>query len=91
MNNIEKLANIFSISVLLKDYMLILYGGKAKAYRGENGEWYLESEVTIVAIALNDFKDFGWSRNIVTFSCHGDAFDLQLVQVQDLNPFRFAR
>lgn len=91
MNNIEILANIFSKSVLLKNYMLILNGGEAKAYKGGNGEWYVESEVTGVAIALNDFEDIGWSRDIVTFTCKGEGFDLQLVQVLDLNQFRFAK
>lgn len=92
MNDIEILANIFSKSVLLKDYMLILNGGEARAYKGDNGEWYVESEVTSVALALNDFEDFGWSRDIVTFTCHGrGVFSLQLVQVLDLNQFRFAK
>ena len=90
MNNIEILANIFSKSVLLKDYMLILNGGEARAYCND-GKWYVESEVTGVAIALNDFEDIGWSRNIVAFTCHGEGFDLQLVQVLDLNQFRFAK
>ena len=90
MNNIEILSNIFSKSVLLNDYMLILNGSEAKAYQSD-GEWYVESEVTGVAIALNDFEDFGWSRDIVTFTCHGEGFDLQLVQVLDLNQFRFAK
>ena len=89
MNDIDILANIFSKSVLLKDYMLILNGGEAKAYKGDGGEWYVESEVTGVAIALNDFEDFGWSKDIVTFTCNGKGFDLQLVQVLDLNQFRF--
>ena len=91
MNDIEILANIFSKSVLLKDYMLILNGAEAKAYKGDNGEWYVESEVTGVAIALNDFEDFGWSRDIVTFTCRSEGFDLQLVQVLDLNQFRFTK
>jgi hypothetical protein len=91
MNNIEILANIFSKTVLLKNYMLILNGGEAKAYTGGNGEWYVESEVTGVALALNDFEDIGWSRDIVTFTCKGEGFDLQLVQVLDLNQFRFAK
>lgn len=92
MNNIEILANIFSKSVLLKDYMLILDGCEAKAYKGDNGEWYVESEVTSVALALNDFEDFEWSRDIVTFTCRGrGVFSLQLVQVLDLNQFRFAK
>lgn len=91
MNNIEILANIFSKSVLLKNYMLILNGGEAKAYQSGNGEWYVESEVTGVALALNDFEDFGWSRDIVTFTCHGEGFDLQLVQVLNLNQFRSAK
>lgn len=91
MNNIEILANIFSKSVLLKDYMLILNGSEARAYQGGIGEWYVESEVTGVAIALSDFEDFGWSRDIVTFTCSGEEFYLQLVQVLDLNQFRFAK
>lgn len=91
MNNIEILSNIFSKSVLLKDYILILNGGEARAYTGSNGEWYVESEVTGIAIALNDFENFGWSRNIVTFTCHGEGFDLQLVQILDLNQFRLAK
>lgn len=91
MNNIEILANIFSKTVLLKDYTLILNGGEARAYKGGAGEWYVESEVTGVALALNDFKDFGWSRDIVTFTCKGEGFDLQLVHVLDLNQFRFAK
>lgn len=91
MNNIEILANILSCSVLLKDYMLILNGGRAFAYKGVNGEWYVESDVTGVAIALKDFEDFSWSRNIVTFTCRGEVFDLQFVQVLDLDPFRFAK
>lgn len=91
MNNIEILSNIFSKSVLLKDYILILNGGEARAYTGSNGEWYVESEVTGVAIALNDFENIGWSRNIVTFTCHDEGFDLQLVQVLDLNQFRLAK
>jgi hypothetical protein len=91
MNNIEILANIFSKTVLLKNYMLILNGGEARAYKGGAGEWYVESEVTGVALALNDFEDFGWSRGIVTFTCHGEGFDLQLVQVLDLNQFRSAK
>lgn len=91
MNNIEILANIFSKSALLKDYMLILNGGEAKAYKGDNGEWYVKSEVTGVTIALNDFEDFGWSRDIVTFTCFGEGFYLQLVQVLDLNQFRFTK
>jgi hypothetical protein len=91
MNNIEILANIFSKSVLLKDYMLILNGGEARAYKGGAGEWYMESEVTGVALALNDFEDFDWSRDIVTFTYHGEGFNLQLVQVLDLNQFRLAK
>ena len=91
MKDIKILTNIFSKSVLLKDYMLILNGGEARAYQGGNGEWYVESEVTGVAIALSDFEDFGWSKNIVTFTCHGEGFDLQLVQTLDLNQFRFAK
>lgn len=91
MNNIEILANIFSKSVLLKDYMLILNGGEAKAYKGDSGEWYVESEVTGLSLALNEFENFGWSRGIVTFTCRGEGFDLQLVQILDLNQFRFAK
>lgn len=91
MNNIEILANIFSKSVLLKNYMLLLNGGEAKAYKGGNGEWYVESEVTGVAIALNDFEEIGWARDIVSFSYRGEGFYLQLVQVLDLNQFRFAK
>lgn len=91
MNDIEILANIFSKSVLLKDYLLILNGAEAKASKGENGEWYVESEITDIAIALNDFEDFGWSRGVMTFTCKGEGFDLQLVQVLDLNQFRFAK
>lgn len=91
MNDIEILANIFSKSVLLKDYILILDGSEARAYKGDNGEWYVESEAG-AAIALNDFEDFDWSRNIVTFTCRGrGVFDLQLVQVLDLNQFRLAK
>lgn len=88
MNDIEILANIFSKSVLLKNCMLILNGGEAKACQGGNGEWYVESEVTGVAIALNNFEDIGWSRNIVTFTCNGEGFDLQLVHVLDWNQLR---
>lgn len=91
MNNIEILANIFSKTVLLKGYMLLLNGGEAKAYKGDNGEWYVESEVTGVAIALNDFEEIGWGRDIVTFTCKGEGFYLQLVQVLDLNQFRFTK
>lgn len=91
MNDIEILANIFSKSVLLKNYMLILNGEEAKAYRGGNGEWYVESERLGVAIALNDLEDFGWSKDIVTFTYKGEGFDLQLVQVLDFNQFRFAK
>lgn len=91
MNNIEILANIFSKSALLKDYMLILNGGEARAYKGDAGEWYVENEVTGTTIALNDFEGFGWSRDIVTFTCNGKGFDLQLVQVLDLNQFRFPK
>lgn len=91
MNNIEILTNIFSKSVLLTDYILLLNGSEAKAYKGGNGEWYVESEVTGVAIALSNFEDFGWSRDIVTFTCNGEVFDLQLVQVLDFNQFRFAK
>lgn len=91
MNNIEILANIFSKSILLKNYMLILNGSEAKAYKGSNGEWYVENEVTGVAIALNDFEEIGWGRDIVTFTSKGEGFYLQLVQVLDLNPFRFAK
>ena len=91
MNNIEILANIFSKSVLLKNYMLLLNGGEAKAYKGGNGEWYVESEVTGVAIALNDFEEIGWAGDIVSFSYRGEGFYLQLVQVLDLNQFRFAK
>ena len=91
MNDIEILANIFSKSTLLKDYSLILNGAEAKASKGENGEWYVESEITDIAIALNDFEDFGWSSGVVTFTCKGVGFDLQLVQVLDLNQFRFAK
>lgn len=91
MNDIEILADIFSKSVLLKDYMLILNGVEAKAYKGDNGEWYVECEDTGVTIALNNFEDFGWSRDIVTFTYYGEGFYLQLVQVLDLNQFRFAK
>lgn len=91
MNDIEILANIFSKSVLLKDYMLLLNGGEAKAYQGSRGEWYVESEVTGLAIALNDFEDIGWSRDLVSFTCKDEGFDLQLVQVLDLNKFQFAK
>lgn len=87
MNNIEILANIFSKSVLLNDYMLILNGSEAKAYQSGDGEWYVESEVTGVVIALNDFEDLAWNRSKVTFTCYGEGFDLQLVQVLDLNQF----
>lgn len=91
MNDIEILANIFSKSVLLKDYMLILNGSEAKAYKGGNGEWYIENEVTGVAIALNNFEEIGWARDIVTFTCKGEGFYLQFVQVLDLNQFRFTK
>lgn len=91
MNSIEILTNIFSKSVLLTDYILLLNGSEAKAYKGSNGEWYVENEVTGVAIALSNFEDFGWSRDIVTFTCNGEVFDLQLVQVLDFNQFRFAK
>lgn len=91
MNDIEILANIFSKSVLLRDYMLILNGSEAKAYKSGNDEWYVENEVTGVAIALNEFEEIGWSRDIVTFTCKGEGFYLQLVQVLDLNQFRFSK
>ena len=72
--------------------MLILNGSEARAYKGDDGEWYVESEMTGVDLALNDFEDFSWSRDIVTFTCRSrGVFDLQLVQVLDLNQFRFAK
>lgn len=91
MSDIEILANIFSKSVLLKNYMLILNGSEARVYKGDNDEWYVESEVTGIAIALNEFEDFGWCKDIVSFTCHGEGFYLQFVQVLDLNQFRFAK
>lgn len=91
MNDIEILANIFSKTVLLKNYMLLLNGGEAKAYQDNLGQWYVESEVTGVGAVLNDFEDIGWSRDIVSFTYRGEGFYLQLVQVLDLNQFRFAK
>lgn len=91
MNDIEILANIFSKSVLLKGYMLLLNGGEAKAYQDDFGQWYVESEVTGVAIRLNAIEDIGWGRDIVSFTYRGEGFYLQLVQVLDLNQFRFAK
>lgn len=91
MNDIEILANIFSKSVLLKGYMLLLNGGEAKAYQDDFGQWYVESEVTGVAIRLNTIEDIGWARDIVSFTYRGEGFYLQLVQVLDLNQFRFAK
>lgn len=91
MNDIEILANIFSKSVLLKGYMLLLNGGEAKAYQDDFGQWYVESEVTGVTVRLNAFEDIGWIRDIVSFTYRGEGFYLQLVQVLDLNQFRFAK
>lgn len=90
MNDIEILANIFSKSALLKDYMLLLNGSEAKAYQA-SGKWYVQSEVTGLAIGLDDFEDIGWSRDTVTFTCKDKGFYLQLVQVLNLNQFRFAK
>lgn len=91
MNDTKTLINIFSKFMLLKNRLLILNGSEARAYTNDNGEWYVESEVADITIALNDFKDFAWSRNIVTFTCGGKGFDLQFVEVLDLNQFRFAK
>ena len=85
MNDIEILANIFSNAKLHKKYMLIFNGSEAKAYKGGNGEWYLQNEVTGEAIALDECEDFGWAKDIVSFTCRGEGFYLQIVQVLDLN------
>ena len=93
MNDVEILANIFSKSVILKDFMLILDGCEAKAYKGDNGEWYIETDACgiVISIGLNEIKDIGWSKNVVTFTWGGEPYWLQLVQVLDLNQFRFAK
>ena len=91
MNDIEILANIFSKSVLLKGYMLLLNGGEAKAFQDDFGQWYVEGEGTGVVIRLNAVKDIGWARDIVSFTYRGEEFYLQLVQTLDLNQFRFAK
>ena len=93
MTDIEILANIFSKSVLLKDYMLILNGCEAKAYKDDDGEWYIEDDVDgiVIPISLNDIEDICWGKNVITFTRDGDSYWLQLVQVLDLNQFRFVK
>ena len=92
MNNIEILANIFSKSVLLKNYMLILNGSEVKAYK-DNGRWYIEEDVDGLAIkiGLNEIKDISWGKNSIKFTWGEDNYKLQIVQSLDLNQFRFAK
>ena len=92
MNNIEILANIFSKSVLLKDYILLWEGSEVKPYK-DDGEWYLDIEVgdLFLDIPLSDFSDISFDKNSIKITWGGDTYRLQLVQVLDLNQFRFAK
>lgn len=93
MNNIEILANIFSKSVLLKDYMLILDGCEVEAYKDDDDGWYIETDARGLAIEiyLNEMDDISWGKNSIEFTWGGDTYKLQLVQAVDLNQFRFAK
>lgn len=92
MNDIEILANIFSKSVLLKDYKLTIDGYNAKAYK-DDGKWYIQMDVDdfLIKIGLNEMKDITWDKNSVEFNWCGDIYKLQMVQILDLNQFRFAK
>jgi hypothetical protein len=92
MNDIEILANIFSKSVILKDYMLLWDGREAKAYK-EDGEWHLEVDLDGMwgGIPLSDIRDISWGRNCIKINWGGDTYKLQIVQALDLNQFRFAK
>ena len=92
MNNIEILANIFSKVVLLKDYMLLWDGKEAKAYK-EDGEWHLEIDLDGLwgSISLNEIDGISWGKNSIEINWGGDTYKLQLVQVLDLNQFKFAK
>jgi hypothetical protein len=92
MNDIEILANIFSKSVILKDYMLLWDGREAKAYK-EDGEWHLEVDFDGMwgGIPLSDIRDISWGRNCIKINWGGDTYKLQIVQVLDSNQFRFAK
>ena len=92
MNNIEILANIFSKSILLKNYILLWEGCEVKPYK-DNGEWYIEKNAggIFLNIPVRYFNDITLDKDGIKFAWGGDAYKLQLVQVLDMNQFRFAK